>query len=56
MNNSPNQKTKVKTILIEEKGKKGCWRVPAESETVDRAPPKETGEGRALQLSCCVYQ
>ena len=48
MNKSTGSKTKIKTILLEGKGKKGCWLVPAESETVDRDPRRKPGKGRTL--------
>ena len=44
------KKTKVKPFLIEGTGKKGCWRVPAESETVDRAPRRRPGKGGRCSL------
>ena len=50
MDNSPNQKTKVKTFLIEEKRKKVCWQVPADSETVDRSPRRRPGKGGRCSL------
>ena len=50
MNKSPDQKTKLKTFLIEGKGKKGCWRVLAESKTVDRAPRRRPGKGGRCSL------